>query len=436
MTNIILAVIQLLSIIVIAIYEYNKKSIVVFLWATLLVMFGIPHLLSILTQTSNYSDNIMIKASIFVIMFNIFYIITKIPLYKVFTRANEFSLNTIKNHESNKQFSKISNSRFKKLRFLSFIGLLLGLMMLFYHTIKYLGSFSNASWGNFRRINKELGPRNLVKYGRLILMAVSGIVLVYLSNGKKNMAIISMLIIVIYTLVTGNRIIILPVAVSIILNYIYIKNKKLNLKTIISIGILGFLTIYLVYFLRLLRIYGGFYNMIANNNIIDLLKRNFEMLLNGDGELSLRNAFYHFMYYDNNFNNFNKGHTYIRLLLIAIPTSLIPGIKPPDFAISMGSAWSMNPYNTSFSMHPTLYGDCFANLWWFGVLLGIFWAIFSLLIDKFIYQRNHVVKLMLMVLFSTAYAIAGRGSVYNGFFTAFVGTIIVLFINLLSKVKL
>lgn len=124
------------------------------------------------------------------------------------------------------------------------------------------------------------------------------------------------------------------------------------------------------------------------------------------------------------------------MLLIAIPTSLIPGIKPPDFAISMGSAWSMNPYNTSYSMHPTLYGDCFANLWWFGILLGIFWAIFSFFIDKFIYKRNEVVKMMLMVLFSTVFVIAGRGSVYNGFFIAFVGTIIVLSINLVSRIKL
>ena len=44
--------------------------------------------------------------------------------------------------------------------------------------------------------------------------------------------------------------------------------------------------------------------------------------------------------------------------------------------------------------------------------------------------------MLLMVLFSTAFVIAGRGSVYNGFFTAFVGTIIVLNINLVSRIKL
>lgn len=42
--------------------------------------------------------------------------------------------------------------------------------------------------------------------------------------------------------------------------------------------------------------------------------------------------------------------------------------------------------------------------------------------------------MMLMVLFSTAFVITGRGSVYNGFFTAFIGTIIVLIINFFSRV--
>ncbi|NLL04830.1 MAG: oligosaccharide repeat unit polymerase [Clostridiaceae bacterium] len=428
MANFILGMLQLLSIIIISIYEYNKRSIVVFLWATLLIMFGIPHLLSIMTNTSDYSDDIMIKASIFVIMFNLLYIITKKFLNTFIFKDSNVSPNT-------RNYPQISVGRRNRLKMLSLLVLTLGFLILIYYTIKHLGSLSNASWGKFRALSAELGFKSLLRYAKFILFATSGIVLVYLKEESWKMATISIIMIVLYTLITGNRIIILPVIISIILKYIYINNKNLNFKTIIVIGILGFMVIYLVYFLRLLRIYGGFYNMVTNNSIVELNKKNFEMILSGDGELSLRNAFYHFIYYNNNFNNFNMGHTYIRLLLIVIPTSLIPGIKPPDFAISMGSAWSMNPYNTTYSMHPTLYGDCFANLWWFGILLGIFWALFSFFIDKFIIKKNEVVRMMLMVLFSTAFVIAGRGSVYNGFFIAFAGTIIVAGINLASRIN-
>jgi len=430
MGNFFLAVLQLLSIVMISINEYKKRSLSIFLWATLLIMFGVPHLLSIVTNTSNYNEDTTIKASIFVIMFNFLYLITKELLYtNISVDFNNYSKEKIK-------LLEVSERRSKRIKLYSFLALLFAFFVLIFFSLQYLGSLSFASWGNFRKINTQLGFSSPIRYGMYILFAVAGIALVYLKEKKWKMAIISLAIVASYTLITGNRIIILPVVISLILYYLYIKDKKLSLKTIIIIVILGFAVIYLVYFLRLLRIYGGFYNMVTNNSLIELNKRNLEMILIGDGELSLRNAFYHFIYYDNNFNNFNKGHTYIRLLLIAIPTSLIPGIKPPDFAISMGSAWSMNPYNTTFSMHPTLYGDCFANLWWFGVLLGAFWAVFSFVIDRFVYKRNEVVKLILMVLFSTAYVIAGRGSVYNGFFIAFAGTIVVLFINQISRIKI
>lgn len=434
MANVILGIMQLISIIGISVYEFRKKSLSVFLWATLLIMFGFPHTVSIITQTANYSDDVIIKASIFVILFNIFYIFSKSALYRFFSK-NE-TLEWSNKNLYNQRVFILNIRRKKRLERLYFTLLLISFLILTYYSFKYLGGLSKGSWGAYRTLNKELGLTSLSRYGKYLLFASSGVSLIFLRNKNNKMALISMIIIIAYVLVTGNRIIILPVLTAIILKYIFFSDKKLSIKTLISLGIMGFLTIFIVYFLRLLRIYGGFYNMINSVSLIDLSKQTLEMILNGDGELGLRNAFYHFIYHNNNFENFNKGHTYIRLLLIAFPTSILKGIKPPDFAISMGSAWSMNPYNTSYSMHPTLYGDCFANLWWFGIFLGIFWAVFLFIIDKFTFKRNDVVKTMLMVLFTTVYVIVGRGSVYNGFFIAFLGLIIILSVNLISKIKL
>ena len=435
MINFVLGIFQLLSIIIVSIFEYNKRSVSIFLWATLLIMFGIPHFLSIMTATSGYNDVVMIKASIFVILFNILYLTTRLVIYAY--KLNPYSFNVIKNiNIEEKRSLKINARRTKKIKIISSLMLLLAFLVLIYSSLTHFGSLTSASWGNFRKISSELKLKNPLRYANLSLFGVAGIILVYLKEDNWKMALICSSLVVAYTLITGNRIIILPIVVSIILKYLYIDEKKINFKTIMIAGIAGFLIIYLVYFLRLLRIYGGFYNMITNNSLLDLNRKNIDMILNGDGELSLRKVFYHFIYYDNNFENFNRGHTYIRMLLVGIPTFLIPDIKPPDFAISMGSAWLMNPYNTTQSMHPTLYGDCFANLWWFGILLGIFWALFSFYIDKFIYKKNKVVKLMLMVLFSVMFVIVGRGSVYNGFFIAFVGTIIILLINLISRIRI
>ena len=115
---------------------------------------------------------------------------------------------------------------------------------------------------------------------------------------------------------------------------------------------------------------------------------------------------------------------------------LIPSIKPPDFAIDMGTAWSMNPYNTSYSMHPTLYGDCFANFWWFGIILGSLWAVLVFVIDAFVLRFETTAREILMVLLATSYVIIARGSVYNGLFTAFAGTLIVVIVDKISRLSL
>jgi hypothetical protein len=432
--NILLAFIQLVLIIIICIYEYKKKYISIFLWATLLVMFGLPHFLAVITNNTLYSDDVMIKASIFVILFNLLYLFTKFFIAKIKKRYLGYATANI--NDTNMCVKEINNDiKNKYLTKLFFILLLFSFLILIGTSIMYLGSISNCSWGNFRGLSAGLGFRNPIKYANCLFFGSAGIALAYIKYNKKVIFLISLGIIVSYVMITGNRITILPALVAIIIPFVFNEKKKLPIKYILLFGFMAFFTIYLVYFLRLLRIYGGFYNLISGYNFAQINERVFSMLLDGNGELSLRKAFYHFIDINNNWPNFNKGHTYIRLLLIAIPTSLSGGLKPFDFAITMGSAWSNNPYNTTYSMHPTLYGDCFANLWWFGIFLGVFWAVFSYVLDKCIDRKNEVIKSMLMVLFGTVYVIAGRGSVYNGFFIGYAGSIVIGVTYLISRFK-
>lgn len=199
---------------------------------------------------------------------------------------------------------------------------------------------------------------------------------------------------------------------------------------------MGVISIFIVYFLRLLRIYGGFFNFYENFDFLSMGRLVLEMIVEGDGELSLRKAFYHFIEHNNQFQDFNQGHTYIRLLLIAIPTSLSFGIKPDDFAIAMGSAWINNPYNTNYSMHPTLYGDVFANFWWWGVIAAFFWALFSFFIDHISERRSRTVTDVLYVVFASMYIIIARGSVYNGVFNAYISCLIIMTVYVISRIRI
>jgi hypothetical protein len=400
--NFLLAFLQLVLIVTICIYEYKKKYISIFLWATLLVMFGFPHFLAVVTNNMLFSEDVMIKASIFVIMFNLLYLTTRFFISKLLNRSLNYK--TVKHNGTDLCIGEINEKRNKRLTNIFFVLLLFSFFVLIVTSILFLGDISNITWGNYRKLSSELGFKNPIKYADILLFSSAGIALVYKKYNRKMFLLISLGIVVSYVMLTGNRIIILPALVTIIIPFVFNGRKKLQIKNILLFSFMAFLTIYLVYFLRLLRVYGGLYNLIYGYNFTQINERIFSMLLEGNGELSLRNAFYHFIDINNNWANFNKGHTYIRLLLIAIPTSLSGGLKPFDFAITMGSAWSNDPYNTIYSMHPTLYGDCFANLWWCGIFLGVFWAVF-------------------------------RGSVYNGIFIGYAGSIIIGVVYLISRFR-
>ncbi|MGE6490450.1 O-antigen polymerase [Exiguobacterium sp. NPDC077395] len=427
--GIILSLIQLITILIICIYEYKKQQISIFMWATLLIMFGLPHLISVVFNYSTFNDQILYQASAFVIGFNIVYLTTKIFIDLVLKSENNEPV----------FFSKVNNhfsNRDKKLVNTFIILLCISLLIILYVSIVYFGGIENSSWGKFYMLNVELGFNSPIKYADIIFFTVAGVALVLRSNKNKYMFLFTAGLIITYSIVTSNRITILPAFMAIIIPIIFSQSKRVSIKKILYFSLIGFLAVYSVYFLRLVRIAGGVTNFFKEFHFKDINSTISEMLLNGDGELGLRNAFYYFISINNNFPGFNEAATYIRILLIGIPTRLIENIKPPDFAITMGSAYTNNLNNTRYSMHPTLYGDVFANLWWFGILLAIFWAIFTYAVTKLAKRNNFVMRNMLLSLFGTMFVIIGRGSVYNGVFIGIQGALLLFLLYYLSQLSM
>ena len=73
----ILAIIQLLLIVIIVFQEYHRKSIGVFLWAMLLILFGIMHFSTVISNYHDYPMWVYNHASLFVILFCLFYMVTR-----------------------------------------------------------------------------------------------------------------------------------------------------------------------------------------------------------------------------------------------------------------------------------------------------------------------------------------------------------------------
>lgn len=388
--------------------EYQRKSPAVFMWATLLLMFGTTHLITTLISSYDYSYQVQVEASSFVIMFMLIYSAIRF----LTTQKSRRSEILILNQEGN-------DSKHVGL----FLMLVTAIGWRLYKYIQFAGNLFVTSWGLGRDYSSTLEYFNSNQILSILFYLSSGLFLYCLIQRKHLSTLLSASIIAFQVIVTRNRIEVLPLMVGLI-TYFILKHRKLHTREILVLSVLGVISIYLVYALRAFRHYGSIETFINDFSVADFQERVANLFRTENGELGLRRDFYYFLQNNNKFKNFGKGHSYIRMLLVFIPTRWSFGIKPPDFAISMGAAVGMG---VGGSTHPTLFGDCYANLGWWGVMLGGFWALFSSIFDRIIYrQKNYRNKVLLFNLIATSFIIMGRGSVYNGFVIMAYGTVLLL----------
>lgn len=401
MFNFCFGLIQLIIIIGICLYETNKKSSACFMWGTLLLMYGVMNFLTTITDVSQYDDYVILKSSIFVIFFSIIYIISRLLFSKLFNLRNDLQFLDLPNN---------NNSRKSKVYL---IILLFTCFIMIWNLASFSGGLLNTSWGEGREYTRSLGYINSYQILNIIYFLLGGLPLYFMLNKQKKLGILCFLVMLLLTIFTRNRILVLPILVSLIL-YQLIKIYRINFKHIIAASFFAVFIIYLVYGLRVFRHYGSISVFLDEFNMYYFIDRINTYIVTGNGELGLRNDFYYFILNDNLFKGFGECASYIRMLLVYVPTSFSCGLKPEDFAITMGQAIGMA---AGGSTHPTLFGDCYANLGNFGVLLGIFWAFYACCADKIIAQcKSALIKVLLYSLFSTTFVIMARGSVYNPFF--------------------
>ena len=298
-----------------------------------------------------------------------------------------------------------------------------------YHLAKYSGGLLSTSWGDM--LNSGGGYFGVEQIFRIIFYCTASVIYPALYYKKKRLAIASILAVLFVTIITRNRADILPLLISVIAYFINV-TRRINIRLILRIALFGAASVILIYTILLFRFYGTIDNFIENADVFVLAEDVYSTLHQSDeGDLSVKEAFYFFTEKDNRFPGFNSMHTYIRMALFFLPTQWSFGLKPDDFAETMGFAWNPSE-GRGFSMHPTLYGDCFANMYYFGVLLAAFWALFVFLLDRFLYSRPPIYKMSGVVIVGCAFIMIGRGSVYNPYVSIIYELLILYVISAVS----
>lgn len=438
--NIISLTLLFISFIIIILYEFKLKSISVILWLGLFLFFFFPHLITYLLNGFLYEIETYNKATYFSLFFNVLYLYTRI-----FLLSYKNSLRTFLKRKINSSNSKIQIKNLlvlvSKRRTINFINLLLAffIISIIFFLIFIFNNFSNLI--SFTWIDIFNAQDDLFYLAFIYSFNISIPVVFFSFKFKRYRTFLFSLFFTIFlVLLIRVRSYLIAISIPFFLSYLILNpNFKFNFKYILISLLSGFSIIVAIFSVHVLRVYGTLEFFLSSFRLNDFINILGGVFLSPYGEFGLRNAFYHFLQGNNNFNNFGEGLGYIRLLLLPIPSILSFGLKPQDFAMDM--AYAYDPVNAIVgvtSMHPTLYGDSFANFGWYGILTAIFWALFvysgDLLIKK---QYSSPLFFSLFVSLSYSYTLIARGAVYNGvyntFFTLITHLVLWIIVGLFSR---
>ena len=397
-----LSVVQFLCIVLIMVLEFNKKSPAVFLWATVFLMFGVMHMMSCIAGSNAYSDAVLNEAALFVIGFCVVYALVRILLLRgCIKRPYPFM--------EDGYLMELSGHVTRRESLVYFLALCLVVLVDIANKAVKLGGIGNISWGATRTI--QTSYLNISQILSVAFLLLSGLLLYALMRRQYTYAAVIAAVLFLRVIISRNRVEVIPLFAC-LLGYYLIKRRRITIKMIIFCSICACLVIYVVYALRAYRWYGTIDNFLATVTFENFNRQILEFFQNDNGELGLRKWFYFYIDGDNQFENFGQGHSYLRMLLTFVPTRLSLGLKPADFAQSMGSAIGMA---AGGSMHPTLFGDVYANCGIWGIFMGAFWAGYATLTDKIMeYLKSDICIFFAYSVCAYAYVVEGRGAVYNG----------------------
>lgn len=379
-------------------YEWRKKSTGTVLWAMLFVVFTLPHTAHILA--GDYPQHVLDEATVFVILFMGIYFLCRILYYGKVNRCPGRSIEMT-------DFSQTPQSLVDFLLvvyFLSFLIVAIGFYGRGY-------SLSQSTWSEVLHMDMTVAEKLATK----IIVAFSGLGFVCFCRKEKYRFLLLFAIFVFYLVLSKSRYNILGFVTPFMIYFLFNKERK---KVVGGVAA-GVLLVFAVFVFQQIRWLGGFSNFLAVG-FDEVLARSVEYMKAGNGELGLLKAFYFFIEKGNAFPDFGEGNGFVRLALMIFPSSLLV-FKPRDFAIDMYREW-FKVDNPTGTMHPTVFGDAYANAGFAGSCAGGFCAVLVSFVDECVNRTaDPTLRMMKISMACTMLVLLGRGAMYNSIFNFIVG---------------
>ena len=392
------------------IYEWRKKSLGMVLWAMLFVVFTVPNTAH--AYSGDYSDITIANATMLAVLFMALYMFTRFFYFAKFN-AEKLEMEV-------SDFEETPEALFRMI----FCVYLICFVIVAGGFYGRGYSLFNSTWT--QTLNMAQTPIEIMA-GK-VMVAFSGIGFACLCKKKRLCFLIAFIIYLFCALYSKSRYNLLGFITPFIIYFLFNKNNKK-----VAVGVsAGIVLVFAVFVFQQIRWLGDI-SLLPKVGIGEIFKRSIDYMRKGGGELGLIKAYYYFVEHNNNFPKFGMGLGYMRLALLFVPAA-IAKFKPRDFAIDMYKEW-MHVDNPRGTMHPTLFGDVFANFGFMCFLLGIVYGILVSFVDEFIKAtKDPTMRCMKASMVCTLFILIGRGATYNAIFNYIIGSLVLDIIYVVYKI--
>lgn len=421
--NIIIAIPLLITNIWLLKRSIDFKTYDVLLWALLLVFFSIPYMSDVLLHADSISEEVLFKSGLSALFFNMVF-----SVVICITVPEELSAPSL-------------STKSRKFKFLLLLFLCISCALFILHLISVFGlNFLNINtifYMSFRDVGLDNGTIFRDLFHRI--SAVAAVALpVYWFSRNYFLTIIAFQILFFCILLEGTRWLLIPALGPLLYGFVFRSNSVL--RAFLRFAIIGFTALFLVFHVQTLRYSGDRspINVVKPAVLADTFVRVFDFGASKEtasGEYRLRHFYYFIAGNVPNKYDFSYGSTYLRMLLVGVPTSMSMGLKPIDLTRNIAE-W-IYPERAGFggTVHPLIYGESYANFGFMYFVLGGFWAFFIGLLSRYVARQRQNIQILLLPSMASFTVLLARGAVYSAFLFLVTGFLLVLIMKFVARLS-
>lgn len=392
-------------------WEYKNKSPFFIFYAGLFILLIVPAFSNAFFGLDRkYPENVYFEANFFSSLYLSVLIVSRVVFSNIFKNKKIWTNFLLKKNYSYTGLIVLLNV----ILVFCFLSFIFGLKLFSFSALLSL------NWWDLVRSNSAL-----VIFGTyLSYLSCSGVLAASLSKNKKLKLFsysVIFLFIIFSLFILKTRSYVLMFLVPVFLHMIYTKNGLRLLKPVLFLIVM----VALFVLARAVR-----YSNDLNEFLESDIQEGFLAASEGTESVFI-DAFYHFIYFNNDFLGFEQNFTLKRIVFF-----WFKDVKPVEFSYLMHSAYYGSSPSENLSMHPTVFGDAYANAWWFGAFIyAIFLALYISLLElssKIFSESRNSFKIIIFSLIAITSLMFARGAVYNAFMYSLLPTIFFILVFLID----